>query len=87
MYLFLSLVMLILGSYKSSGCGLVWCGVVWCGVVWCGFTYLYVFRGVGVTREGYEETVRMSPIPSGPFRLTSSWFFRITLKGGIFNSK
>ena len=42
---------------------------------------------VWVTREGYEETVRMSPIPSGPFKFTSSWFFRMTLKGGSFNSK
>ena len=48
-----------------------------------------IYRGgemVG-TREGYDETVRMSPIPSGPDKLTFSWFFRITLKGCIFNSK
>ena len=70
-------------------CGVVWCGVVWCGVVWCGLDLLtcMCFTIGSFTREGYEETVRMSPIPSGPLRLTSSWFFRITLKGGIFNSK
>jgi hypothetical protein len=62
----------------------VWCG---CGVDgWVGGCVCVCVCGRVSTFDGYDEQVRTSDTPSGPWICSSSWFFRSTGNLGTFSS-